>query len=769
LFNNKEAFRFSINRKYNLKLKENTLNETHSSNLFVEGNQPEVENTLQKMVLNPTVTESIEARIESSENNLEISEGPSCLDQVDKIMDEDNNKQIVKDNSNSLLEHFASSNNPTTMQEEEVIADKLIKDNSETIIENSAGSNQTVTAEEDETPQKMVIDISRIEEKSDSSDNLTQDVATVPEIADDNLETIIENPVRSNQPVITNEDEPAAQSMDIENSSVTIEQPQLTLQQLVTENSEMIVENSTGSDQLVTTEEEESSREKINKEDSETVFEKSHDTAQEIISEEDATEVLKTPIIDKPANLNINLIKENTPDTLAEETSSVLNSKDKFSGDSSDSTLENYLKVKLNKNLSNLSQTKSSSKTKESTLRKKVILKSRDTANAKENTNVVDSSASSQYESLMMNSIQDVVENLNLNNGMKNKKSNSKLFSPNKIASSKNSKVVKKNAKAFDVDDEAFGVNSPQSTLSTEGSSTINQAAINVYEFDSSSNDQKPTSSKRKLNQALTKKTNVSKKRKIYSKSTKQSKSANTLKKRDAESSNYEDEDEYEENTDTDNENFINNKTKPLKNTDFIKISNVTQDLYTTDSFDINSELSKYNIKKCAVRIKRLDQKQVEQLAGKQPLVIGYNGGADDVASVVSGSIGGTDEVSVHSDASSRSSHRRVRKSTGGRSPNQSKLNNFKPKSEPPKETSKTSKSSNGDKRSSTKTLAKATTSKTLSNHSNDDKYNWDSDELPDININYSNENENPKINDENNATNNSNFSLNMHKNQINS
>ena len=44
-----------------------------------------------------------------------------------------------------------------------------------------------------------------------------------------------------------------------------------------------------------------------------------------------------------------------------------------------------------------------------------------------------------------------------------------------------------------------------------------------------------------------------------------------------------------DDDTEADSEIF---KIKPLKNTDFIKISSDTHDLYTTETFDINFELS---------------------------------------------------------------------------------------------------------------------------------------------------------------------------------
>ena len=86
------------------------------------------------------------------------------------------------------------------------------------------------------------------------------------------------------------------------------------------------------------------------------------------------------------------------------------------------------------------------------------------------------------------------------------------------------------------------------------------------------------------------------------------------------ESSDEEEDETGDEYTFRDN-NSISRKMRKT-NADFIQVSNKTADLYTTETFDVKSELLKYNIKKCSVKMKRLDATQIENLA-KQAVLVG--------------------------------------------------------------------------------------------------------------------------------------------------
>ena len=163
LFNNKEAFRFSINRKLNLKSKEN-------KSISTKENQPEIDNTTQKMPLTPprsqSVLDSPETHIENeihienydatlekesfaketilaqevpTDNNvtLEISKQPSLVNELNL---NSKSQKLVEENSNSdsaTLENYnLSAAFQSVLMQEESTEQIVNTENSEKNLEN---------------------------------------------------------------------------------------------------------------------------------------------------------------------------------------------------------------------------------------------------------------------------------------------------------------------------------------------------------------------------------------------------------------------------------------------------------------------------------------------------------------------------------------------------------------------------------------------------------------------------------------------------------
>ena len=295
------------------------------------------------------------------------------------------------------------------------------------------------------------------------------------------------------------------------------------------------------------------------------------------------------------------------------------------------------------------------------------------------------------------------------------------------------------------------------SPLSTESSWLPPQASAYIHDFDSNStcSSSKKSTSKRKI--ASTKKTNHYKKPK--SQSSKSAKASTPRVKNKANSSDeFESSDEVSTDESITDESLVLSK-KNLKNTDLIQISAKTQDLYTTETvYDISTELKRFNIKKCCVKIKRLDPKHIG------PTFIKQSVGADDMASVCG------------SDTSSRSSHRRVRKSTGGRMIKHKMAQTSRKAAQTTVKTELIEQDEETTDKKRPDTEAKSHSEKASSSFLKKtkelfvtDDTSWDSaDQLPDF-MDMSNESEKNKLTEEVNKQSFSSLSLNLQKNQINS